>query len=225
VARTPQRGWVDPDLAAELPGLELLVLRVSGSGGRSPAPVRDRLRELAGRITGAHVVHLRQDDVPWAYRVLWRHLGLDPDSDRTPIERLMVDRLVRGGLPSRGLPDDALALATLETGVPVLAFDAARVGASLGLRSARAGETLDDGPAGRLTRGELIYADERPLARLDGEVAERCAVSAATRAVALCALCAPNVARVAADEALWTAAEVLGGAGTLDEVGPPGRKR
>lgn len=224
MAAAPQPGWVDEELAAELPGLALFSLRVPGSGGRSPAELRRRLRELAGRVTGPHVVHLRQDAVPWAYRVLWRHLGLDPDSDRTPVERLMVDRLVRGGLPSRGLPDDALHLATLETGVPVVGFDAARAGERVGLRPARAGEALGDGPASALTAGELVYADERPLARLDGEVSPACAVTAATREVLLCALCAPNVPHIAIDEALWIAAEALGSAGTLGTV-EPGRTR
>ena len=83
---------------------------------------------MAGRITGGHVVHMRQDPVPWAYRVLWRKVGLDPDVDRPPAEAIAVERLRAGTLESRNLLDDALVIATLETGVPVMAFDADRVG-------------------------------------------------------------------------------------------------
>ena len=95
-----EAGWIDRDLAAELPGFELIWTRVDARAGRTPRPLRKRMRELANRITGAHVVQLRQDEVPWAYRVLWRRLGLDPDSERTPVERLMVERLRSGGLRS-----------------------------------------------------------------------------------------------------------------------------
>ena len=71
---------------------------------------------------------MRTRPVPWAYRVLFRHLGLDPDVTRTPIEALVLERLMHGGFAPRGMPEDALALATLETGVPVWAVDADRVG-------------------------------------------------------------------------------------------------
>ena len=39
---------------------------------------------LADRYTGGKVVHMRQDPVPWAYRVFSRQVGIDPDTDRTP---------------------------------------------------------------------------------------------------------------------------------------------
>ena len=50
---------------------------------------------------------MRQDPVPWAYRVFWRQVGIDPDTDRTPVEQIALDRLKRGGLRSRNLLDDA----------------------------------------------------------------------------------------------------------------------
>ena len=96
--------------------------------GRSPFAVRDRLRELSDRFTGSKVIHMRQDPVPWAYRVFFRQVGVDPDSDRTPVERIAVERLEWGGLRSQNLLDDALVIATVETGVPVIAFDADKVG-------------------------------------------------------------------------------------------------
>ena len=39
------------------------------------------------------MVHMRQDPVPWAYRVLWCQVGLDPDVNRPPAERIAVERL------------------------------------------------------------------------------------------------------------------------------------
>ena len=215
-----EQGWVAPELAAELPGLAVYSLTVAARPGPTPEPVRERMRALAERITGARVVHSRQDSVPWSYRVLWRRLGVDPDRDRTPVEALMVERLERGGLPVRGMPIDAVVVATLETGVPIVVLDRDRVSGAPGLRPAVAGETLG-GDEGLLRAGEVVYADERgPLARLDGETANACAVGDATTSMLVCALAAAAVSQLELEEALWTAADLLRAAGTLDESDP-----
>src|SRR5215218_7573807 len=121
-------GPVDPRVAAEHPGLGLVSARVPFAPGPTPPEVRERLRRAADRWRGAQAVALRTRPVPWAYRVLFRHLGIDPDVTRTPVEALVLERMLGGGFAARGLPGDALALATLETGVPVWAADADRVG-------------------------------------------------------------------------------------------------
>lgn len=215
-----RQGWVAPELAAELPGLGVYSLAVDARPARTPAAVRAQMRELAGRIGGATVVHSRQDTVPWSYRVLWRRLGVDPDTDRTPVEALMVQRLEHGGLPSHGMPDDAIVVATLETGVPIVVVDAATVHGEPGLRPAVAGESLG-GAEGALRTGEVVYADERaPLARLDGEVARDRAVGEGTTSMLVCALAAAPVSQIEIDEALWIAAELLEAAGSLGESDP-----
>ncbi len=208
-ARTVRQGWVAPELADELPGIGVYWLTAAARPAKTPDAIRDRMRAMAGRISGATVVQARQDTVPWSYRVLWRRLGVDPDVDRTPVEALMVQRLEHGGLPSHGMPNDAIVVATLETGVPVIVVDAAKVEGEPGLRPARAGETLG-GAEGTLRGGEVVYADGRePLARLDGEVAAGRAVGDATSAMLVCALAAPAVSQIEIDEALWTAVELL----------------
>lgn len=206
---TLERGWIAAELAEDFPGLELWTVAVHAQSTRSPQSVRIRLRAMAGRITGGHVVHMRQDPVPWAYRVLWRQVGLDPDVNRPPAERIAVERLRAGGIPSQNLLDDALTIATLETGVPVVAFDAGHVGTALGLRLTRAGELL--GGTGRpLGARQIVIADEdRPLATLDGEVAEERGVTRATRDMVLAAIRARNVPAMSVEEALWTVAEAL----------------
>jgi DNA/RNA-binding domain of Phe-tRNA-synthetase-like protein len=204
-----EQGWVAPELAAELPGLGLWTTTVHALPGRSPEGVKLRLRKMAERITGGHVVEMRQDPVPWAYRVLWRQVGLDPDVDRPPAERLAVERLRAGGLPSRNRLDDAITVATLETGVPVVAFDATLVSGALGLRLARREEPL--GGSGRaLDRGRIVIADEeRPVATLDGEVAEERGVTQATTEMILASIQARGVPPISVEEALWTAVDVL----------------
>jgi DNA/RNA-binding domain of Phe-tRNA-synthetase-like protein len=215
--RTIEGGWVAPELAEELPGLAVYWLAVEARPGKTPDAVRERMRELAGRINGAHVVQSRQDAVPWSYRVLWRRLGVDPDTDRTPVESLMVQRLEHGGLPSRGMPNDAIVVATLETGVPIVVVDAAKLTGSPGLRPALADETLGD-PERALRGGEVVYADEQaPLARLDGEMAADRAVGDDTTTMAVCALAAAAVSQIEVEEALWIAADMLKAAGRVEE--------
>lgn len=215
-----KRGWIARELAEELPGLDLYWLTVAARPAKTPGDVRRRMRDLAGRIGGARVVQARQDTVPWSYRVLWRRLGVDPDTDRTPVEALMVERLEHGGLPSRGMPTDAVVVATLETGVPVVVVDAAKVAGTPGLRPAAAGETLG-GLEGKLRSGEVVYADEQaPLARLDGELAADRAVGDDTTQMMVCALAAAAVSQIEIEEALWISADLLEAAGTLEGSNP-----
>jgi DNA/RNA-binding domain of Phe-tRNA-synthetase-like protein len=226
--RAVARGEIAPELASELPGLDVYWLTVAARPAKTPRAVRRRMRDLADRIDGATVIQSRQDTVPWSYRVLWRRLGVDPDSDRTPIEALMLQRLEHGGLPSRGLPDDAIVVATLETGVPIVVADAAKLSGAPGLRPAAAEETLGGDLERPLRPGEVVYADERgPIARLDGEVAADRAVGDATVEMAVWALAAANVSQIEIDEALWIASDMLkaGGAGGSLGKSSPGRTK
>jgi DNA/RNA-binding domain of Phe-tRNA-synthetase-like protein len=204
-----ERGWVAFDLAQEFPSLALWLMRVKARSGRSPEPVRRRLRRLSDRITGGHVIHMRQDAVPWAYRVFWRQVGIDPDTDRTPVEQIALDRLKWGGIRSRNLLDDALVIATFETGVPVIALDADKVGKALGLRLTGDDERL--GGTGRsLSSRQIVVADEDCcLAVLSGEVSEDHGVRSATRSMVLCALQVKGVPEISVEEALWTASDTL----------------
>jgi DNA/RNA-binding domain of Phe-tRNA-synthetase-like protein len=201
-------GWVEPELAEEFPKLSLLHTRVQVRPDRSPRAVKQRLRMLADRYTGGKVVHMRQDAVPWAYRVFARQVGIDPDHDRTPVEAVALRRLKHGGLHSENLVDDALTIAIAETGVPLIALDADRVGSELGLRLARAGETL--GGVRPLSARQLVVADgERPVALVMGEVGEDAGVTPGTERMVLCALGVKGVPRISLEEALWCAAETL----------------
>jgi DNA/RNA-binding domain of Phe-tRNA-synthetase-like protein len=204
-----REGWVNPDLAGEFPELNLTYAPLEAVPGPSSRAVKLRLRALADRYTGSKVVHMRQDQVPWAYRVFSRQVGIDPDIQRTPVEQVALDRLRWGGLQSRNRVDDALTIAIAETGVPVIALDGDRVGSSIGLRLAASGERLGGG--GRpLATGQILVADEsRALAVVLGEVSEDAGVTPLTRRIVLAALGVKGVPRISVEEALWTAAETL----------------
>ena len=201
-------GWVEAELAADFPELALVHTELDVRPRRSPREVKQRLRLLADRYTGAKVIHMRQDAVPWAYRVFSRQVGIDPDSDRTPVEALAVERLRHGGLKSENVVDDALTIAIAETGVPVFVLDAAKVEGELGLRLARAGEQLTE--LRPLRARQLVVADDRrPLALVLGAVSEDVGVTTGTEHMHLCALRVKGVPPIVAEEALWIAAETL----------------
>ncbi|MGH2924149.1 MAG: B3/B4 domain-containing protein [Solirubrobacterales bacterium] len=205
----PEPGWIEPGLEGEFPGLGIFTTTVEAAGGRSPEPVRERLRDLSDRISGQEAILQRQRPIPWAYRVFFRQIGLDPDTTRTPPEDLMLARIQGGRLRSAGRVLDALAIAVAESGVAVLAFDADRIEGRLGLRPSREGERF----AGRTTplpSGTLVIADEkRPVAVLFGAFAEDAEAGKGTKRTTLAAIRVKGVPDVAIEEALWLASSAM----------------
>jgi DNA/RNA-binding domain of Phe-tRNA-synthetase-like protein len=207
-----QRGVVERELASEFPALAIHWIAVECGSGRSPQAVRERLKEMSNRISGAKAVQMRQEAVPWAYRVFFRQVGIDPDARRTPAEEIVLDRLKHGGFRSRNLLDDAITIATFETGVPVVAFDADRIRPPLVLRLARPSELM--GPAGRpLSSGQIVIADDEcPRAVLFADLDPDCGVTPRTSRMVLAVVQVEGVPDIAIEEALWTVEEIVTGA-------------
>ncbi|HEX3317739.1 MAG TPA: phenylalanine--tRNA ligase beta subunit-related protein [Solirubrobacteraceae bacterium] len=209
----PAAGWIDAEVAEEFPELRLVQMDVQARPSRSPRSVRQHLRYLSDRFRGAAAVAQRQEPIPWAYRVFYRHVGLDPDADRTPAEAAVLDRLMYGGFRSENLLDDALLIALVETGVPIWALDAARVAGPMGVRPAQAGERLGRGGGGTaLPPGRLVAADEEgPLAVLFGEIAAGHGVTGDTEAMRLFSVQVAGVPSIYVEEALFQCADILRG--------------
>jgi DNA/RNA-binding domain of Phe-tRNA-synthetase-like protein len=207
----PVPGWRAREVEEELPELEILVseARFAGDGtltGDSPREVQDRLRELSNRFRGAQAVAMRRDPVPAAYRVFFRHIGLDPDVVRTPIEAAVLERMVHGGFRTGGLLEDVLRIALLDTGVPVWALDASTVEGPLGIRPSSEGEPLGRAAgAPLLPAGRLVVADaSAALAVLFGGLAPKHEPVAGTRRLELFAVRVAGVPALYAEEALWS---------------------
>jgi DNA/RNA-binding domain of Phe-tRNA-synthetase-like protein len=196
---------------AEFPELALIGTTVDAAPGRSPRGVRERLKGLSDRFRGSHAVTMRQAPIPWAYRVFYRHVGLDPDAERIPAEAAAVDRLVRGAFKSQNLVDDALTIGLVETGVPIWALDAERVQGELGIRVAGDHERLGRAPnALPLSPGRLVIADQRSaLAILFGEIARGHGVTRSTRRITLLTVQVAGVPSIHVEEALHTCVDVL----------------
>ncbi len=215
-AMVPELGWCSPEVEAELPALRLLsteivVGRRGSLTGPSPADVLDRLRELSNRFRGPRAVGIRREPVPAAYRIFFRHIGLDPDVSRTPIEAAVLERMLRGGFPSVGLLEDVLLIALIDTAVPVWALDSEGVKGTLGIRSSSEGESLGrSSDAAQLPSGRLVIADSaNALAVLFGESAEHHRAGPATRHLTLFAVQVAGVPTLYVEEALWSCRSAL----------------
>jgi DNA/RNA-binding domain of Phe-tRNA-synthetase-like protein len=188
-------GFVAREVAAEFPDLRVVWVEVPAALGPSPKELRERLRTLSNRLRGAQAIELRGRDVPHAYRVFFRHIGIDPDVVRVPIEALVLERLLHGGYPSRGRLPDALSIACIETGVPVWALDADQLELPLGVRTAE---------------DVLVLADAAgPVAELFATPAGIHAPTGETTRLALVTVVVPGVPALFAEEALWIAGEAL----------------
>jgi hypothetical protein len=184
-------------LRTEFPELALWTAEVPAVPGQSPAAVDRRIQALLRRPSGAEAEGTRRESTPWAYRVLVRQLGVDAAEPRTLSERLALGA---HDVHSAGLPDDALLVATLETGVPLLAFDAAKLHGQLALK--------------RAPDGRVVIADEKQeVAALFGETASAVAPTSRSRRIALAAVQAKGVPDLSVEEALWTAIEIMREAG------------
>jgi DNA/RNA-binding domain of Phe-tRNA-synthetase-like protein len=191
-------GWVERELALEYPNLRLVSVTAPAPPRRSPPALRERLALLADRFHGARALTMRREPVPAAYRVFFRHVGLDPDVERTPVEAAALDRLVHGGFVSRGALEDALLVAVVETGVPVWALDEAGIEAPLGLRCERGGP------------GRIVVADAAgPIAVLFGDVQPRCRPGRDTARLRLFAVAVPGVPALHVEEALFGCVDML----------------
>jgi DNA/RNA-binding domain of Phe-tRNA-synthetase-like protein len=165
---------------------------------------------MSSRFRGPQAVAMRQEPIPWAYRVFYRHIGLDPDADRTPVEHAAVQRLIQGAFKSRNRLDDALLIALVETGVPIWALDAATVEGALSIRLTGTGERLGRDAGAALVSGRLVVADERsPLAVLFGDLAPDHVVTSHTTRMTLFTVQVQGVPEIHVEEAIYTCVEIL----------------
>ena len=205
----PEAGWVAPALREEFPGLGLRYVTLEAGSGRSPRHLRAHLATLSNRFSGPQAINLRHQPIPWAYRVFYRHIGLDPDEQPTPVEQVALERMRRGHFESRSLLDDALTAAIVESGVALRAFDADRLTGRPGIRTSAPGEGLE-GRSAELPTGTLVIADEeRPIALLFGATGEGRGVQPKTRRTTLTALQVKGVPDIAVEEAIWLAASMI----------------
>jgi DNA/RNA-binding domain of Phe-tRNA-synthetase-like protein len=204
-------GEVAAELAEEWPGLRIASCAVDAGPAATPPELRERLRLLSDRFRGPQAIALRQLPIPHAYRVFFRHIGLEPDDERIPVEALALERMQKGGFPSRNSLDDAITIAVMETHVPVWALDADCLSGPLHLRAAVEGEPLGRGDVViDLPGGRLVVADDAgAVAVLFRQIAPGVGVTPRTRSMTLFSVAVPGVPPIHVEEALWTVWDIL----------------
>jgi len=193
-------GWVAEEVRAEFPDLRLRSMLVERGSAKTPKAVRQRLSAMSDRFRGAQAIALRRAPVNSAYRVFYRHVGLDPDTTRTPVEEAAVRRLVKGGFQATNLLDDALLISLMETGIPLWAVDADQVAEPLGIGP----------PDARSAAGQ---AESRALATLFGPVQAPFGVTKATGRMFIYTVQVPGVPAIFVEEAMHCCLGVLLGEG------------
>lgn len=162
-------GDVADEVAADFPELQPWSVRVPIPFGATRRDVLRHLDALDDRLRSVATGGLRLHSVAAAYRAFARQVGLDPDTDRNPLEQLAIARLTAGQYRSGGPLHDALAIAMLETGVPLWAVDGAHVRDPLRLEADAGGRLLVC--SGSLALG-AVMADPDPAVLPDGGTAE-----------------------------------------------------
>jgi DNA/RNA-binding domain of Phe-tRNA-synthetase-like protein len=210
-----EEGYVTAAVRDEHPDLRLCSIVTETTKTRSPRELKRRLAHLSSRFSGPRAVSMRSEPIPHAYRVFYRHIGLDPDDPqtRTPLEEVAMRRLIEGRFSSQDNVRDALLTAIVETGVPLWALDDDTLRGPLGIREAQARELLGEGPlANEMPAGRLVIADDRGvIAVLFGDVAETRRPTPATTRLRVFALQVAGVPELHLQEALWLCADALDG--------------
>ena len=208
-----EEGYVTPAVQDEHPDLRLCWITTSGGPARSPRELKGRLKDLSSRFSGPRAVSMRSEPVPQAYRIFYRHIGLDPDDPqtRTPVEEAAMRRLMEGHFASHDAVRDAILMSIVETGVPVWALDDDSLSGRLGIREALRHELLGEGPyADELPDGRLVVCDDNgPVAVLFGEIAPPHRPRRETKRLRIFALQVGGVPELHVEEALWLCAEAL----------------
>lgn len=191
------------------PGLQLLELTVPLGDRRKTPTVRDRLERLSTSVVGDDLLNARRSQVPGAFRALYLDLGRDPDLDPPPYEATLYRRMAAGGFFARGMPEDALLIALIETGVALWAVDADRVDGPLRLVHA---DPRDAEPGAR-AEAIAVVDDRGIVADVGREPRATRAVSRRTVRVTLFGVQPPGVTDVHVHEAFWLCASFVRGAG------------
>ena len=175
------------------PGPVAGVDRGRGHSGPTPRELRERLRGWPTACTAPRRSPCGSARCRTPHRVFFRHIGLDPDVVRTPVEALVLRRMSEGGLRPQGLIADALNVAVLG--------DRRR---RVGVRRA----ALVGAPRIEELEGRLVLADEAGAGGAVRRPSPRGGGQEATHRIALVAVAVPGVADLFVHEALWTAWDI-----------------
>lgn len=201
---------VDQGLQSKFPGLKAQVFRVNGvEVRRSDAGLEEFKAEVVERTKEKwRLDQLREHPVFRAYRDFFWRVGVDPTKTR-PAAEALIRRVLRGRpLPRINTLVDAYNLASIDTAIPLAAFDVGGLVGELTMREAAEGERFlgigMDKPV-VLEGGEAVVEDEEKLiAVYPYRDADACKITLETRDTLMLVCGVPHIG----DEVLERAGRV-----------------
>ena len=202
--------YVDPGLQSKFPGLKAQVFRVNGvEVRRTDAGLEEFKAEVVERTKEKwDLDQLREHPVFRAYRDFFWRVGVDPTKTR-PAAEALIRRVLRGRpLPRINTLVDAYNLASIDTAIPLAAFDVGGLVGEFTMREAVEGEEFlgigMDKPI-VLEGGEAVVEDEEKLiAVYPYRDADACKVTLETNDTLMLVCGVPNIG----DEVLERAGRV-----------------
>jgi len=193
--------WLEltPTLKAKFPGLKALVIRVTGVVVRRETP---ELEEFKGEVIERTqekwaLEQLREHPLFRAYRDFFWRVDVDPTKTRPASEALIRRMLRERPLPKINTFVDAYNLASIETAIPLAAFDEDGLAGELLMREAEPGEEFlgigMEKPV-VLNGGEPVIEDgEKLVAIYPYRDADACKIMPSTQNVLMLICGVPNI--------------------------------
>ena len=190
---------VEDELQERFPGLSAQVGRVRGLEIVRELPELEEFKsEVFQRARERWTLdQLREEEVFRAYRDFFWRMGVDPTKIR-PASEALLRRVLRGRpLPVINTFVDAYNLASVETAIPLAAFDEDQLSGPLLMRTAEAGELflgIGMGKPVELKGEEAVVDDgEKLVAIYPYRDADACKITTSTRNALMLFCGVPNI--------------------------------
>ncbi len=190
---------IGPKLGTRFPGLSALIIRVEGvEVGRELEELEDFKVEVMERTQGRWTLdQLREHPVFRAYRDFFWRVDVDPTKTRPASEALIRRVLRKRPIPKINTLVDAYNLASIETAIPLAAFDEDELSGELLMREAVTGEEFlgigMEKPV-VLKGGETVVEDgEKLIAIYPYRDADACKITLSTENTLMLICGVPNV--------------------------------
>jgi DNA/RNA-binding domain of Phe-tRNA-synthetase-like protein len=190
---------VDTELSSKFPGLSAQIVRVRGVSVRREHPKLEQFKaDIVERTLERWTLdQLREHPVFRAYRDFFWRVGVDPTKTR-PAAEALIRRVLRGRpLPKINTLVDAYNLASIETTIPLAAFDEDGLIGELLMREATSGEDFLGIGMNKpviLRGGEAVVEDEEKLIAIyPYRDAEACKITRETDKVLMLVCGVPNI--------------------------------
>ncbi|MDI9643679.1 MAG: phenylalanine--tRNA ligase beta subunit-related protein [Candidatus Verstraetearchaeota archaeon] len=135
---------IDDQVRRSFPGLRVVELQIEGLRVVDAAPsLEEEKLKVASEVRSKYTLEsLKEQPLVRKYRDFFWEVGVDPTKTR-PASEALIRRILSGrSIPTVNTLVDAYNIASVRSGVPIAAFDADRIGGSIKMRFARAGESF-----------------------------------------------------------------------------------